>query len=150
MSGYGLKTNQLLTGPNVLANASSAASSAANVIPCSVTNKEKRDAILKKYCDIIEEQRGKIIVDFNTSFDNFLDKSFKAPNDETLCKFINDILFLQMKKSILDNYYVQNSIVIHMFQDETIKGFLKEAFNKNKPDKTNIFNTFISICLVNF
>lgn len=109
-------------------------------LPCSVTNKEKRDEILLEYCKIIDSQKVTIINNFNTSFEEFLNTTFKEPKADDLSKFINDIIFLQMKKSILDNYYVQNSIVIHMFQDKTIKGLLIKAFNANK---NKIFDTFV-------
>lgn len=107
-----------------------------------VTDKEKKDAILKKYCDIIDEQKDKIITKFNESFEKFLESVFQK-NGAELSKFIEDIIFIQMKKSILDNYYVQNSFVADILQIEKIKNMLQGVYNDTN-GKNGIIDNFVT------
>jgi hypothetical protein len=108
-----------------------------------LTDKLKKEAMLKKYCDIIDGQQTQIIDKFNESFDNFLKNVFEKQSGTELSKFIENILFTHMKKSILDNYYVQNSFVADILKYEKIKNMLQSAYY-NKPNKNKIFKNFIS------
>ena len=138
--GYGLPTPGL-TAKSFTFNTTSPSVNP-NKYP-EVTDKEKKNAILKKYCDIIDGQKDKIITSFNEGFDKFITHVFEEQNGTELSKFIEDIIFLQMKKSILDNYYVQNSFVVDILNIEKIKNILRSAYY-NKPDKNKIFKTFVT------
>jgi hypothetical protein len=104
------------------------------------TSEEQQNAIIKEYCKIIQENKGKITDTFNEKFQDFLDKTFEPPNSSLLSKMIGDTIISQLKENILDNFDVQKHMVSYLMMNNAK---IQECINNGFRYSNDIFENII-------